>query len=117
MTNASIDWKTILRGSDDPIAAECLTALTRQQIEEVFSTSDVLAKDLFNIYSVRARINESKGSPIKGYERLTPALRAEGDAKLRVHIIRFREQGFVVFTDSSVARLVGILNRANPLLL
>jgi len=98
------------RNSDDEHIDACLETIA--QADEVrYKTCIVIPlKEAFDIYSVRAQINNWRGGKTKGYETLIPALASADVSNVRIQLIELFAKFFVIFTDETIAQLFGVLD-------
>src|SRR4051812_15644181 len=98
--------KRLLNNSKSPFAEECLDLLSREEPTTVTTGPPVVGKELFDIYSKRAKRNESLGKPIRGFEEVVPSLKSREKEMLQVFVLSFRGHKFVFFSDKEQRQLV-----------
>ncbi len=85
-------------------AQRSLNALT-EDIASYHGAASVPTMDARRIYTIRSKGSESN----EGFETLLPALNTFSEASVKIHAIQTDEENLIVFTDPTVAKLLGIL--------
>lgn len=93
----------------DVLTLGCLDALNNESLT-ITSTAPVPLEEIRDIYTVRAKIDEKRGSRVIGYKELIPKLCSERSEAVTVHVIETSKQNYLVFTTPSMTRLIGILS-------
>jgi hypothetical protein len=91
------------------LARRCLDALSDNARSNYISTGPIPAEQAIRIYKVRAEINREKPGLIEGFDELLKDLSVEKENLVEIHAFEGHEEVFVVFTNPSTTRLIGIL--------
>jgi hypothetical protein len=89
------------------LVKSCIRALDSDF--QLRSSDSVQTEQIRKIYEARSRINKLKGNSVIGYAELIPNLNSESAEAIRLHLIKTSNSQYVVFTDLSLKRVIGVL--------
>ncbi len=110
MNTQTLELIDLLRNQKDlgDLGTGCVNALSEESM--VLESTVVPLNNVRNIYQRRAMINEEEGGQVRGYEQLIPSLKREKESPVTIHIIETSTTWWLVFTDPTTTRLIGVLS-------
>jgi hypothetical protein len=102
-----------LRASTDPLAADLLARLQREETEPLRAraTRPFTRREAQRIYRHKAAKGDRRAVRTDGYPALLAALGESPESEVIVHGVAFTDAVFLVFTDTGRTRCVGVLRK------
>ena len=100
-----------LRASEDPLAGELLARLRQQSPVRVRATRPYPRGAALELYQRKAAKGDRPGVRTDGYAALLAALASMPEDQLIVHGVTFPDAVYLVFTDRSRRRCLGLLRK------
>ena len=95
--------------SGDELVEKLKVLLRAENSPNCIKTNPIPINEVLDIYSFRAKMWRERQAKVAGVDELLRGLRRfDGDA-IVVHKIKLSNQSFVIFTNSSETKLIGIL--------
>jgi hypothetical protein len=108
--NSDVKLKELLlKNATHPLVQRYVKAIGGQTALDYKVTEPGPVVEIRDIYKRRARLNQKRHGTIEGFDELIPALDAENDASIVVHVLEIQGEAFTVFTNVSTTRLIGLL--------
>lgn len=91
------------------LSSKVLKILTKTPLSNIISTGGVLIDEIQEIYQRRAQHAQEEKLNIEGMSDLLQGLDATSCKLLKMHLIETEHEHVLIFTDTSLIELLGVL--------